>query len=149
MGIQNKALVVTALSLIIILPIVWFFTRSAGTPAQPKVEVKGAGGEVKVNDPRSNPSAVLSPQDVVVKKTNRYEILYYAYQEESFLISITDGVDPQGARAVAEKDFLTTLGVNEADACKLNVSLTVPRYANQELAGVDYGLSFCPNGKMF
>jgi hypothetical protein len=58
-------------------------------------------------------------------------------------------------RSAAEEDLLNTLGISEADACKLNIDLRVnPTYIfagnyPSNFAQMNYGLSFCPNGISF
>ena len=54
--------------------------------------------------------------------------------------------NPNSIRPQMEKDFLKTLGISEADACKLKVITNVPYDVNPDTAGIDYGLSFCPTG---
>lgn len=70
-----------------------------------------------------------------------YQIMYFA-KEERFLISIL-GSPFDKIKGVAEKEFLLTLSINEGEACKLDVSITTPYFANPKEAGVDYKLSFC------
>ena len=105
-------------------------------------------GQVEINDVLLNPEKVLSGGwGVVVKRTSQYSMVYYE-ADQGFVISIED-TDVEAARTAVESVFLTTLGISESDACKLNVSLSVPRDINFDLAGKNYRLSFCPNGIPF
>jgi len=69
-------------------------------------------------------------------------------KNESFYLVIENS-DVQSARDMLEKDFLEVLGISEKEACKLKITLSVPFGVNEDLAGENYGLSFCPNGKKF
>ncbi len=73
----------------------------------------------------------------------------YFEEDNNFVILILAKENENDARDEAEKDFLQTLKINEEEACKLDVYLTFPYNVNNELAGENYGLSFCPNGKSF
>jgi hypothetical protein len=47
-------------------------------------------------------------------------------------------------RRAAEERFVSQLGVSEADACALAVSVRTRREVNDFYAGTELGLSFCP-----
>ncbi len=114
-----------------------------------KIEIQTKTGLLPVNNPRANSAATLSPNDVVIKENPDYQILFFEYgQEKSFLISIT-GENLSASREKAEADFLSSLDITKEQACKLNVSLSVSKDIDYSLAGQEFGLSFCPNGKPF
>ena len=73
--------------------------------------------------------------------------MYYT-ADQGFVISIED-VDVVSARSAVESNLISLLGISAEDACKLNVSLSVPRDVSTDLAGTNYRLSFCPNGVAF
>ena len=79
--------------------------------------------------------------DYSLLKNEEYKILYEA-QFNLFLISIISSPFKE-IRKTAEGEFVKILGVTQADACKLNVSITTPLYANPQEAGKNYRLSFC------
>lgn len=78
---------------------------------------------------------------VTVKKTENYTIIYHT-KTSLFLISILSSPFRE-QRALAELEFIEKLGIEKEDACKLNVSITTPRFANEAEAGKNYKLSFC------
>lgn len=88
------------------------------------------------------------------KILNKNEILSYTFLErdaytvsyfpdfDSILISIT--ASPfQANRLEAEQDLLRTLSLSAQDACKIDVTITTPNFANPDHAGQVYRLSFC------
>lgn len=77
---------------------------------------------------------------------SRYDMLYYA-PDGSFTIVLLDPSNLASARTEAEAAFLSALNVNQATACKFEVSLRVPYGVNADASGVDYRLSFCPGSK--
>ncbi len=79
--------------------------------------------------------------DVVYAEANSYQQVYHP-KDQYFLISVT-GSPFESARTEAEKQFLAILQISKEDACKLNVTITTPRYANPDEAGKIYKLSFC------
>jgi hypothetical protein len=63
-------------------------------------------------------------------------------KEGQFLISIL-GAPFSEKRARAEDAFVKKLGITREEACKLNVVITTPAFANKAEAGKNYPLSFC------
>lgn len=120
---------------------------SVPSPTDPYIELKTKKGKVKINNIYTNPLENLSQSGITFLENDNYSADFYP-QDQGFLLVIKDS-DVQSARDMLEKDFLETLGISEEDACKLKVSLSVPYSVNKELAGGEYGLSFCPNGKKF
>lgn len=114
-----------------------------------KITIKTPSGNVSINNPKKLPDIKpISLDGVSFKENTNYSIDYYP-QDQGFIIVILNSDDIQKARDLAEKDFLDTLKLSQKDACKLNVSLTVPFRVNEKTSGINYHLSFCPNGKAF
>ncbi len=68
--------------------------------------------------------------------------IFYIPNKQSFTISIT-GRGFKDLRVKAEEEFLKILGVSQTEACRLNVHITTPSFANPNEAGKIYSLSFC------
>lgn len=96
---------------------------------------------VEMNDVLSNPVETNSFGDGLILKGNSYQIVYLK-NSNNFLISILDSPFEK-FKLVAEQEFLRLLGVSEIDACRLNVTVTTPAFANPAEAGGIYKLSFC------
>jgi len=107
------------------------------------------GERIEINNPNSIAEKKLDDKDIILKTANDYQILYYNYNEgPSFLVSILS-FDIENARRLGEETLLSTLGISKEQACKLSVSLTVPKNVSEKASGYNYGLSFCSNGKHF
>ncbi len=78
---------------------------------------------------------------VIADVDNAYKITYLA-QFQQFLISI-NGSPFATYRQQAEGAFLQKMNISQTDACKLNVVIRTPSFANPNEAGQDYPLSFC------
>lgn len=141
---MNKKYIYLAGIIIAIIALLGFFFLSAGSP---KLSVNTSSGIVKISDIYKNPIDTFSNSDITYKKTADYSFDYYA-KDQLFIITITDK-DIKTAREKAENDFLSTLKIDKTQACKLNIQLGVPFSINQDAAGINFGLSFCPNGKSF
>ena len=120
---------------------------SVPSPSEPKFEIKTKEGKVTVNNIYQNPIKNLSQSGVRFLENESYIADFYP-QDQGFLMVIENS-DVQSARDMLEKDFLEVLGISEKEACKLKITLSVPFGVNEDLAGENYGLSFCPNGKKF
>ena len=103
--------------------------------------------KIEISNVYKNPIEIFPNSDVAYKKTADYYFDYYA-NDQLFIITLINK-DIKTARENAEKDFLNTLQINQEQACKLNVQLGVPFSVNENAAGINYGLSFCPNGIAF
>lgn len=96
---------------------------------------------VEVEDFLKTPAKVNARGDVWFVAGKTYHLIYYP-NSTKFLISIL--VAPFAkVREEAEKEFLDQLGIVEGEACRLDVVLTTPYFANPDFAGKTYGLSFC------
>lgn len=111
-----------------------------------KITINTGKEKIEVNNVYKNPVEIFK-SGVEFKKNSDYLIDYYS-PDQLFVIVITN-LNIGEARKRAEKDFLDTLGINQEQACKLNVQLGVPFNVNENAAGINYGLSFCPNGIAF
>jgi hypothetical protein len=102
-------------------------------------------GDVLTKNIYKNPVSMLSEKGVEFKNNSDYSIDFYP-QDEGFLIIITNP-DVKSALEKAGKDFVETLGISQADACKLKVTVTVPFSVSAQYGGGTYGLNFCPESK--
>lgn len=87
------------------------------------------------------------PGETVVEENKDFSISSFD-DYGSFAIAITSEPVKENRRR-AEQAFLKDLGISKQDACKLKVQLEVSYKANSRLAGPNYGLSFCADGKDF
>jgi len=70
-----------------------------------------------------------------------YQIIYFKKNDE-FLISILKSPFEQ-LRKTAEEEFFEMTESDKTTICQLNVVITTPLFANPELAGQIFHLSFC------
>ncbi len=112
-----------------------------------KFTIKTSSGDVTVENVYKNYLYDLSENGVAFKDNDDYYIAYYP-EDQGFIITIMNS-DIQRARDNAENDFISTLGINKEQACKLKVFLGVPISVSEKAAGENYGLSFCQNGISF
>lgn len=87
---------------------------------------------------------IVEQTEVVLKETAGYIILYHAVGSD-FELRIL-GRPPEDSRKEAEAELLRILGISQKDACKFNVSVSIPYDADPLLKGGDYPLSFCLGG---
>ena len=125
-----------------------------------KIATKVPGEYVWVNSFYPNDEAVVSPDQSLVTITDKsgnyyYLITFYAFnpnnikdERQGFVISL-ENHDIVTARKAAEKKLLTMLGISKEVACSLSVTVNVAGDINDVVAGKNYGLSFCPDGKEF
>lgn len=114
---------------------------------EPKMTIRAQNNtSIAINDFYKSPTAeIIDPQkDAYIVKTERYNLVYITV-DQSFIISLF-GEDFQVSRDVAEKEFLNKLGITKDQACQLRVSVGV-RSTDMNIAGKEYGLSFCPNSR--
>ena len=79
--------------------------------------------------------------DVLITKKPDYQIIYIK-KFDQFLISVTKSPFEK-SRERAEKTFLEMAQTDEDTACQLKVAITTPYYANPDLVGKSFPLSFC------
>jgi len=102
-----------------------------------RVEISG----IKVNDFFKTAPETSSYGYTVVSLNPKHQVLYFP-DDELFLVSILGNPFDDYVK-VAEQAFLEKLGIDEDQACKLNVSITTPAHLNLDKAGEAYELSFC------
>lgn len=129
------------LFILILSGIIYFINNSN------KMIVISGNEKIKVYNIYKKPLETYSNSDVEFKKTPDYTFDFYA-KGPTFIITILNK-NINAARETAEKDFLNTMQINKEQACKINVQLSVPFNVDENVAGPDYGLSFCPDGKKF
>lgn len=118
-------------------------TSTVSVPSGDTIVIGTPRGSVTVKSPYKSPVEVNVENDVVIKRTENYELDYFA-KDNSFLIDVL--VTPfEAARKEAESNFLSALGITQDQACKLSVFEAVPFFVDPNLAGRSYSLSFCPN----
>ena len=78
---------------------------------------------------------------LIFEEHDDWHILFHS-KNELFLISII-GSPFSEKKHHAEQTFLYELGITEEEACKLNVVITTPMFANPDESGKNYPLSFC------
>lgn len=121
-------------------------------PPSKELEDKGqtaiptSQGSIVINDPYKKALKVVGG-NAELQNTDAYDIVYLG-EFKSFVITLY-GNDLNDSRNKAEQVFLESLGINKDAACKLTVVLAVSPDASRNVAGKNYGLSFCPNGKPF
>lgn len=110
-------------------------------PTGAYLQIGTSKGTVQVkNFYMSNPPVVESG-DVFIKRGNGYWIIYDPARSD-FWVAIS-GAPFDAVREKAEQDFLTTLEINQGDACKLDVSVGISYGAGNALNGKSLPLSFC------
>lgn len=112
---------------------------SAPTGAQ--LPIGTPSGTVMVNNFYPSAAGVIEGGQVLIKETPTYWITYDP-RYGSFWIGV-DGTPFGEVRSVAEQDFLTTLGISKADACKLAAVIGVPYAPGNPMSGQSFRLSFC------
>lgn len=100
---------------------------------------------VEMNDFFASPKRIDSKGDVAFEETQDYQLVYIK-PFNYFIVSVL-GSPFEEARSKAEIAFLNSLGVSKEDACKLDVVVNTPSFANPDFAGKDYPLSFCINNQ--
>lgn len=112
-----------------------------------KITIPTNSGNVIVKNFYNNPQTYVfdKEKDALIKDHPDYQIQYLT-QGNGFLISIINGKEPKNTRADAEKELLNILQITKSDACKLTMTVAVSKDISQNLAGPNYGLSWCPNG---
>jgi len=111
-------------------------------PTSRTMSLGTANGTVQVGNFYAASSTQVGEDGIlIVKQTPDYWFTYDP-SDSSFWIAIS-GTPFNTVRQTAEQDFLATLGVSKADACKLDVSVGVPYSAGNPLDGQSLPLSFC------
>ncbi len=80
--------------------------------------------------------------DYEVAATDDYNI-YYNSTGNYFVVSLLS--TPLGwTRKLAQDKLLEVLELPKDNLCKLNITVTVPYWVDENSVGIEYGLSFCP-----
>lgn len=96
---------------------------------------------VELRNFEANPVRSNTENDSLIVDNDDYQIAYVkAYNQ--FLITINNK-DFENTRQKAEAEFLKNLNITSDAACKLNVSISTPTFANPDLSGQIFPLSFC------
>ena len=96
---------------------------------------------VEVTNFAQNAELIPGGKAIIFEREGDYHILFHS-QNELFIISIL-GSPFSEKRFLAEEAFLYKLGITKEEACKLNVVITTPMFANEAESGKNYKLSFC------
>ena len=107
------------------------------TNNEAKIDING----VAVNDFFKFSVYVKEGEYAQVISTDSYQV-YYFNDNNQFLVSIINRPFDE-KRKIAEEELLQILGTDQIEACKLDIVITTPGYANPEFAGKNYKLSFC------
>lgn len=145
--ITNKRKIIFVVIIIIIIIIVFLVYKFLSpTPASFSALEKSTGEKLNIADVSVNNFYKIkintNPRgDTLFSQSTDYQIMYFS-KEEQFLISIM-GSPFEEKRALAELNFTQVLGITQEEACKLNVIINTPSFANPEESGTNYKLSFC------
>lgn len=113
------------------------FNQKKNRPSTKTIEVSG----ITINNPWKNAVDIEPGEKPVLTKNEKYRIVF---QPKYNLVLITILATPyQDVRKEAEQDLLNQLGVSKEEACKLNVSVGSPYFANKEVITDSSRLSFC------
>ena len=107
-------------------------------PDEETIEVSG----VEMNNFLKTSTLMHDNTNVVIPDNSPDHSIVYLNEHDQFLISVT-GTPFFQKRILAEQNFLRILDISAEDACRLDVVVTTPRYANPHEAGEVSGLSFC------
>ncbi|MEK7598135.1 MAG: hypothetical protein AAB487_00155 [Patescibacteria group bacterium] len=116
-------------------------------PDAKKMTVPAEKESIDTNNLYNNPIYKLPDGTVTFLENSDYTMAFFP-KDKLFNIAILSSTLKE-ARNKAEGAFLDTLGVTKDQACELNVSLGVPYGVSPRNSGLNFGLSFCPNGKPF
>jgi hypothetical protein len=126
------------------LPAAAVSSTASNLPTGPYLEIGTPEGTVQINNFYASNPPVDQDGDFLIKQTANY-VISYDPLESAFWLGIT-GSPFATWQSAAEQDFLTTLGVSEADACKLDVTSGVIYSPGNPNDGESLPLSFCVGG---
>jgi hypothetical protein len=111
--------------------------------------IKGSNSKnIKINNiEKIKNTENINNTDIILEQTPEFIISYYR-PDQSFAISIMSENFITN-RERAEKELLKILGINSKEACNLKLTLGTPAFVSDKYAGINYGLSFCPDGRPF
>lgn len=116
-------------------------------PTGPELSIGTAQGTVSVNNFYAANPPVGDYGTIIIKQTENYLITYDS-QTSEFWLAIT-GTPFATWQTTAEQDFLATLGISKADACKLSVTSGVIYSPGDPNDGKSFPLSFCTAASAF
>ena len=99
------------------------------------------GTDIKVHNFYKNNETINPEGDTYVIEKPEYSVSYLP-KVGKFMISILTSPFEQ-IRLQAEQDLLVNLQISEIQACKLDISISTPLFANPDFSGQQYRLSFC------
>lgn len=115
-----------------------------------KIIVPVGNKQLPIADYSQNAKKIIDDKNIVIDETEEYDILGFSYNNQrGFLISIKSSDNLEVTRKKAESELLSKLEISKEDICLLDVSVNVSKDIDENLAGRNFGLSFCPNGKPF
>lgn len=93
-------------------------------------------------DERGNPMISQDKfEQYLLVEDPQYQIIYQK-SNDTFIISINNSPFEE-IRKEAEENFLSLIKTDKSIACQFKVRITTPAFANPELAGKNFPLSFC------
>jgi hypothetical protein len=119
----------------------------SAAPTGTQLSIGTAQGTVSMNNFYTANPPVVDGGTIIIKQTPNYAITYDPNTDEFWLAIL--GTPFVTWQTAAEQDFLTTLGVSEADACKLDVTSGVVYSPGDPNDGKDFPLSFCGGNSAF
>lgn len=123
------------------------YSSPTGTPGSIGGKIRIPGYEVEMNDFYASSEVVTNDRSALIIFDPTFSVHYEA-SDKSFTLSIH--ADPIAyVRKSAENYFLEKLGISREQACALQVRVYVDMPEYPARMGIDYGLSFCPQGSSF
>ncbi len=110
-------------------------------PTSTTLAIGTTRGTVTVNNFYTTSTPVNESGDLIIKQTPEY-LVTYTPSNGSFWLAIT-GTPFSTWQSAAEKDILVILGINETDACKLNITSGVIYNPGDQNNSKSFPLSFC------
>lgn len=127
---------------------------TAQIPTSDTFDIPTANGKVTVKNFYKT-SGLTTESGAVEMRDDEYQIAFDGLNYYNFFIHLPfipdNGDIPPGwdfRRSKAEQDFLQIIGISKTDACKLKVNVGFAGVHNElaeTYAGINFGLSFCPN----
>lgn len=96
---------------------------------------------IAVNNFRDTAARITEEGDVILSETPSHQIIFYQGAEEFSIV--VKGNNFEQSRDEAEQIFLSQLGLDEANACRMYAQVYVPSTVKNEYAGMILPLSFC------
>lgn len=134
-------LVIVLVLVVAVIAAVVYFSSGKKTATQAPVTTKY---------PATLTQAIEQPEERVTDSLVKLDVqkdflISYAgdLQDGTFIITV-DGEPLLEVAKQAEQAFLQKYQLQPDEACRLNVVLNVPSVLDSNLAGYDFGMSFCP-----